>query len=256
MTKARTLADNYAADISGITAGTGITGGGTSGTVTITNDMATTIAAKGDLIIGTGNDTYNRLAVASTAGWLLSVDSAETTGLKWAAPAASGGMTSIASANLPTNTNTVTLSTISGSYVDLVLYIRDYYFAADDYMCIRVNSDTGSNYGWTGVWQSAENTASVSCDGIRDRLFTNGDDAKENADKNIFSAVYFPDYANTTHKKLIDIRSVARDQTDAYETQFQTNGNFNGSAAITSITLFTQNGSNFSGGSYELYGVK
>jgi hypothetical protein len=97
MTKARTLADNYAADISGITAGTGITGGGTSGTVTITNDMATTIAAKGDLIIGTGNDTYNRLAVASTAGYVLTVDSAQTTGLKWAAAAAGGKMLQVVS---------------------------------------------------------------------------------------------------------------------------------------------------------------
>ena len=90
MTKARTLADNFAADINGITAGTGITGGGTSGTVTITNDMATAINAKGDLVVGTGADAYARLAVASTAGYLLSVDSAEATGLKWAAPAAGG----------------------------------------------------------------------------------------------------------------------------------------------------------------------
>jgi len=88
MTKARTLADNFAADINGITAGTGITGGGTSGTVTVTNSMATAIDAKGDLVVGTGADTFSRLAVASTAGYLLSVDSAESTGLKWAAPAA------------------------------------------------------------------------------------------------------------------------------------------------------------------------
>jgi hypothetical protein len=84
MTKARTLADNFAADINGITAGTGITGGGTSGTVTITNQMATTIDAKGDLVVGTGADAFGRLAVASTAGYVLTVDSAETTGLKWA----------------------------------------------------------------------------------------------------------------------------------------------------------------------------
>jgi hypothetical protein len=90
MTKARTLADNFAADINGITAGTGITGGGTSGTVTVTNSMATEIDAKGDLVVGTGADTFSRLAVASTAGYLLSVDSGETTGLKWAAPASSG----------------------------------------------------------------------------------------------------------------------------------------------------------------------
>jgi hypothetical protein len=90
MTKARTLADNFAADINGITAGTGITGGGTSGTVTVTNSMATAIDAKGDLVVGTGADTFSRLAVASTAGYLLSVDSAESTGLKWAAPAGGG----------------------------------------------------------------------------------------------------------------------------------------------------------------------
>ena len=88
MTKARTLADNFAADINGITAGTGISGGGTSGTVTVTNSMATAIDAKGDLVVGTGADTFGRLAVASTAGYLLAVDSTETTGLKWAAPAA------------------------------------------------------------------------------------------------------------------------------------------------------------------------
>jgi len=120
MTKARTLADNFAADINGITAGTGITGGGTSGTVTITNDMATTIAAKGDLIIGTGNDTYSRLAVASTAGYLLSVDSAETTGLKWAAPAAAGfkGCSLYGDGDIAVNNNTQTVVSWSSERFD------------------------------------------------------------------------------------------------------------------------------------------
>lgn len=82
MTKARTLADNFAADINGITAGTGITGGGTSGTVTITNDMATTIAAKGDLIVGTANDTYAALTVG-TNGFAVLADSSTATGLAY-----------------------------------------------------------------------------------------------------------------------------------------------------------------------------
>jgi hypothetical protein len=45
------------------------------------------VAAKGDLLVGTGADTLAALTVASTAGYLLTVDSGETTGLKWAAPA-------------------------------------------------------------------------------------------------------------------------------------------------------------------------
>jgi len=72
-----------AGDISGVTAGTGISGGGTSGTVTVTNSMATAIDAKGDLIGGTGADTFSRLAVG-TNGQVLTADSAEATGLKWA----------------------------------------------------------------------------------------------------------------------------------------------------------------------------
>ena len=89
MTKARTLADNFAADINGITAGTGITGGGTSGTVTVTNSMATAIDAKGDLVVGTGADTFSRLAVGANDTVLVAA-SGEATGLKWAAPAAAG----------------------------------------------------------------------------------------------------------------------------------------------------------------------
>jgi hypothetical protein len=56
MTKARDNANNWAAAITGVTAGTGITGGGTSGTVTVTNELVTTIDAAGDLLYGTGSD--------------------------------------------------------------------------------------------------------------------------------------------------------------------------------------------------------
>jgi len=44
------------------------------------------IQAKGDLIVGSANDTYVILPVASTAGYVLSVDSATTSGLVWSAP--------------------------------------------------------------------------------------------------------------------------------------------------------------------------
>jgi hypothetical protein len=74
-------------DITGVTAGTGISGGGTSGDVTITNSMATAIDAKGDLIAGTGADAFSRLGVG-TNNQVLTADSTTATGLKWATPAA------------------------------------------------------------------------------------------------------------------------------------------------------------------------
>jgi hypothetical protein len=69
-------------DITAVTAGTGISGGGTGGDVTITNSMATAIDAKGDLIAGTGADAFSRLAVGSNYA-ILSALSSESTGLKW-----------------------------------------------------------------------------------------------------------------------------------------------------------------------------
>ena len=84
------VASGATGDIEGVTAGIGISGGGTSGTVTVTNSMATAIDAKGDLIVGTGADTFSKLT-AGTNGYLLTADSAEATGLKWAAAAGGGG---------------------------------------------------------------------------------------------------------------------------------------------------------------------
>jgi len=86
-TGAAWAASGATGDIEGVTAGTGISGGGTTGTVTITNSMATEIDAKGDLVVGTGADTFARLAVG-TNDYVLTAASGETTGLKWAAPAA------------------------------------------------------------------------------------------------------------------------------------------------------------------------
>jgi hypothetical protein len=81
---------NADGDITGVTAGTGISGGGTSGTVTVTNSMATAIDAKGDLIAGTGADAFARLGVG-TNGQVLTADSAAATGLAWSTVGGSSG---------------------------------------------------------------------------------------------------------------------------------------------------------------------
>jgi len=94
-------------DIEGVTAGTGISGGGTSGTVTITNSMATAIDAKGDLIVGTGADTFSRLPVGANT-YTLVADSAEATGLKWAAPAGGGKVLQVVYATYSTQTTSST----------------------------------------------------------------------------------------------------------------------------------------------------
>ena len=83
-------------DITGVTAGTGISGGGTSGDVTITNSMATTLTTKGDIIGATGSSAFARLGVG-TNGQVLTADSTQTTGLSWATPASASTLSAISS---------------------------------------------------------------------------------------------------------------------------------------------------------------
>jgi hypothetical protein len=84
------VASGATGDIEGVTAGIGISGGGTSGTVTVTNSMATAIDAKGDLVAGTGADTFAKLTVGAN-DTILTADSSTATGLKWATASGSSG---------------------------------------------------------------------------------------------------------------------------------------------------------------------
>lgn len=52
------------------------------------------VDAKGDLIVATADNTVARLAVGATNGHVLTIDSAETSGIKWAAPPAASKATS------------------------------------------------------------------------------------------------------------------------------------------------------------------
>jgi len=137
-----------AGDITGVTATSPLTGGGTSGTVTVGIQDATTtvkgavqltdsisststttaatpnsvktsydlanaaiakaiVDAKGDLIAATAADTVSRLGVGAN-GTVLTADSAEATGLKWATPAAGGGKVGQVLSTLKTDTFTTT----------------------------------------------------------------------------------------------------------------------------------------------------
>jgi hypothetical protein len=99
-------------DITGVTAGTGISGGGTSGTVTITNSMATEIAAKGDLIAGTGAATFDNLTAGSNYSFLQALSSTST-GLTWGG--ALTGYTPTATAG----SGSITSYTSSGAYIQI-----------------------------------------------------------------------------------------------------------------------------------------
>ena len=72
-----------AGDITEVQAGTGISvASGTGPIPVVTSTVATTFDAKGDLVVGTGADTFSKLTAGSNGDTLVA-DSAATTGLRW-----------------------------------------------------------------------------------------------------------------------------------------------------------------------------
>ena len=87
----RTTASTGAVEEIQIGSGLSLSAGELSSTVSA-GIPATLLEAKGDLIVASAADTAARLAVGGTNGHVLTVDSAEATGMKWAA---AGGGSSI-----------------------------------------------------------------------------------------------------------------------------------------------------------------
>jgi hypothetical protein len=123
------VASGATGDIEGVTAGTGISGGGTSGTVTITNSMATEITAKADLIVGTGNATFDNLPVGANGTVLTADSTVSPTGLKWAAPAGAAGLTLISRSAFSAVTSVSLTGVISASYDAYLISVEKIFYA-------------------------------------------------------------------------------------------------------------------------------
>lgn len=118
-----TWINNDQGDITGVTAGTGISGGGTSGTVTITNSMATEITAAGDIIVGTGSGTFDNLPIGTTGQVLTADTTVSPYKVKWATAAAGGGdLTLIGTYTMPGSATTYSLNSVfSSTYTNYLI---------------------------------------------------------------------------------------------------------------------------------------
>ena len=105
-----TWINNDQGDITAVTAGTGISGGGTSGAVTVTNSMATAITTAGDLIKGTGSGTFDRLGIGST-GQVLTVSAGAPAWSTPSAAAPASGNNYVATSQTTTSTSFTDLAT-------------------------------------------------------------------------------------------------------------------------------------------------
>ena len=128
-------------DITGVTAGTGISGGGTSGTVTVTNSMATAFTTSGDLIQATGSGTFARLGTGTSGQYLTTNGTTNS----WAT-AATSAVTLISTVTLTTTATTISFTSIPGTYTHLRLIYQGKVTSGYGNFFLRFNADTGANY--------------------------------------------------------------------------------------------------------------
>jgi hypothetical protein len=204
------------------------------------------IDAAGDLIVGTAADTAGRLGIG-TAGQVLKVNSGATA-LEWGA-AGGGGMTLISTTSL--TGGSISLSSISSSYVNLFIVVQGFRPATDSAnLYMRINGDSTSNRHFHSVngdiyTGEAFSTTSINC--------SNGQD---NGTTNSTIAITVFDYANSSTWKLVNSSALTNNSSTSANLNYRYGfGAYNQTGAITSLDFFPSSG-NFTSGTLLLYGVK
>ena len=197
------------------------------------------IAAKGDLIVGTANDTPGILSVGTNGHTLVADSSVSPTGLKWAAPASAGGFTLINSGGTTISGNT-TVSSVGG-YTHLFFLLEGVgrSSGSGSSMGIRFNGDTGANYNWNRFGSFNSGTA-TSCGfekagGFIEIAFRYG--SNTNFNNGNFGAGWVYRYGSSDDKAV----SVFMNGTDGAPNTnpfvCHTSAAYNSSSAITSIEI-------------------
>jgi len=176
-------------------------------------------------------------------------DSAAATGLKWAAPAGGGGMTSLASGSL--SGSSLDLTSISGSYNNLQLVLRGLNTSTGCEIIVRLNNLSTGIYNGLNITNNntvVETPANVTATSFYVTYYNTNSTTNGALVFNVF------DYTNTTsHKQVTSQLNYNRDTT-AVNSCF-VYGACRTNDAIDRITVSPSAGT-WSSGTYILYGVK
>lgn len=203
------------------------------------------LTTKGDLY--TYSTTDARLGVG-TDGYLLTADSTQATGLKWAAAPSSGGLTLLSTTSMNGGTN-VSVTGISGSYKNLQIHVLGMSLnAAPGTIYIRFN---GTTTGYKAVTISYSNSTTINSTSSGVPL-TYASNMTDTGGDYKMALVNVYNYADTTAYKAFDVTGGY--VSSGSDSATMAGGNFQSTSAITSVQIYTSAGS-FAGGTLKIYGV-
>jgi hypothetical protein len=274
-----------AGDITGVTVSSPLTGGGTSGTVTVgilsgttsnlgavqlsdsTSSTSTTLAAtanavkttydlangavaksivdaKGDIIAATAADTVSRLAVGAN-GTVLTADSAEATGLKWATPGtAASGLNLVKSQTIGTTVASVTVTdAFSATYDNYLITISGGSASTTQDLKLTFGA-TATGYYWAGSRFFVDGTANGKVNGNNTTSF-------QATTYNAGNVACKIDVQQPNLAKPTVIQSVSQTTTEVGFIQ----GILDNTTAYTAFTL-TAAGGTLTGGTIRVYGYQ
>ena len=206
----------------------------------------TIVDAKGDIIAATAADTVSRLAVGAN-NTVLTADSAEATGVKWATPAA-GGLTLITAQTIGTAVSSIAVTSVfSSTYDNYKIMISGGTSSANNVLYLQLGSTvTGYYAGYTRVTYST-GAASLVADNNgtnftrigasnTNGMHSNFDILAPNLAKNTFVGGFFIDNATASSAGSFG-------------------GFLNDTTAYTGFTILMNTG-NLTGGTIRVYGYK
>lgn len=159
----------------------------------------------------------------------------------------------IATNTLSTATKSVTFSSITGTYTDLVLIINGKTTGNDDFINLRFNSDTGSNYSVTRFYGNGTTTGSGRSSN-QSRIFV-GYDAAINTTYQWNGILNFMNYSNSTTYKTVLFRDNSPSGT-GYPGTAANVGLWRNTNAITAIEVEANTYNFDTGSTFTLYGIK
>ena len=212
-----------------------VSGGGVPAWTT-TADV-TPLTTKGDVFTFSTVDARIGVGANNT---VLTADSAEATGLKWATPA-SGGMTLLQT--MSCTTASTTSSTISGSYKMLRIFLEGAQLNGEQIQ-LRFNGDSTGLYGVAGT-----NTANIT---LTDTAITISGQNVGNVATNL-QYIEIPDYTITTTGKICSMYGFSSNNGGSFMI-IQSIGAYRSNTAITSLTIKASTGASITATAL-IYGV-